>query len=85
MTLTLKAMIVTVGVLGAQITLAIPSLADPTDDPCGLAVSFFCRFVPIAPDLDGDVDLTTQVPPADRAAPAPDTLPPADVCAHVCI
>jgi hypothetical protein len=81
----MKAMVVTAGVLGAQIALAVPSVADPNDDPCGLAVSFFCRFVPIAPELDGDVDLTTQVPPADPAAPAPDSLPPGNVCAMGCL
>jgi hypothetical protein len=81
----MMAMVVTAGVLGAQIALAVPSVADPTDDPCGLAVSFFCRFVPIAPELDGDVDLTTQVPPADPAAPPPDSLPPGNVCAMGCV
>jgi hypothetical protein len=48
-----------------------------------LAMSVVCRFVPIAPALDGDVDLTTQVPPADPRLPAPDPLP-ADVCARGC-
>jgi hypothetical protein len=38
--------------------------AAPDDDPCGLAVNLFCRFLPIAPELDGDVDLTKQPPPA---------------------
>jgi hypothetical protein len=38
--------------------------ADPDDDPCGLAVNLFCRFLPMAPELDGDVDLTKQLPPA---------------------
>lgn len=52
--------------------------ASPADDPCPLAMSFLCGFLPIAPDLDGDVDLTKQLPPADPTAPAPDSLPPAD-------
>ena len=38
--------------------------ADSDDDRCGLAVTLFCRFLPIAPELDGDVDLTKQLPPA---------------------
>ncbi|WP_319455976.1 MULTISPECIES: fibronectin-binding protein [unclassified Mycobacterium] len=50
--------------------------ATPADDPCPLAMSFLCGFLPIAPDLDGDVDLTKQLPPADPTAPAPDSLPP---------
>jgi hypothetical protein len=61
---------------------AVAALAD---DPHPLAVSLFCRFVPIAPALDGDVDLTKQVPPADPAAPAPDSLPPVDICASGCV
>ena len=59
------------------------AVADPADDPCPLAAALFCRFVPIAPELDGDVDLTTQVPPADPRLPAPDP-PPVGVCARGC-
>lgn len=61
------------------------AVADPSDDPCPLAVSLLCRFVPIAPELDGDVDLTKQMPPDDPAAPAPDSLPPVDICASGCV
>ena len=64
--------------------LSAPEIADPSEHPCQLAVTFLCRFVPIAPELDGDIDLTKQQPPADPAAPAPDTLPPVDVCANGC-
>ena len=85
MTLTMKATIVIVCVFGAQAALASPSVADPADDPCALEVSFICRFVPIAPGLDGDVDLTKQQPPADPAAPAPDSRPPADTCSAGCV
>jgi hypothetical protein len=81
---TMRAVVVAVGVLGAPIALAVPSVANTTDDPCGLAVSFLCRFMPIAPDLDGDVDLTTPLPSTDTAAPAPDSPPPADACASGC-
>jgi hypothetical protein len=59
--------------------------ADPSDDPCPLAVALVCRFLPVAPNLDGDIDLTKQLPPADPFARAPDHLPPADVCAPDCI
>jgi hypothetical protein len=83
--LTLKAGVVAVGVLGSQIAVAVPSIADTADDPCGLAVSYLCRFIPIAPDLDGDVDLTTPLPPTGDAAPAPDSPPPADVCTSGCL
>jgi hypothetical protein len=39
-------------------------------------VVLFCRFVPIAPDLEGDVDLTRQQPPADAPDPQPNSPPP---------
>lgn len=58
-------------------------MADPAGDPCVLAVSFFCRFVPIAPDLHGDADLTKQLPPVDPAVAAPESLPPTDICRHL--
>ncbi|GAC1636893.1 MAG: hypothetical protein NVS4B6_05740 [Mycobacterium sp.] len=70
--------------LAAAVLLATPAAADPGDNPCGLAVSFLCRFVPVAPDLDHDVDLTQQQPVDPNAAP-PDSLPIADPCAAGCI
>jgi hypothetical protein len=56
--------------------LMVPSaaMAAPADDPCPLAMSFLCGFLPIAPELDGDVDLTKQLPPTDPAAPTSDSL-----------
>jgi len=82
--MSVRAVVLMASVLMSQNAFAIPSAADPSDDPCSLAVTFFCRFVPMAPDLVGDVDLTKQLPPADPAAPAPDSLPPADLCARGC-
>jgi hypothetical protein len=79
------AAIVVAAVMGTPLALASPSKADPADDPCPLAMSLLCRFVPMAPELDGDVDLTTQLPPVDPAVPPPDSLPVADVCARGCI
>ncbi|MDT7732281.1 MAG: hypothetical protein QOK45_2534, partial [Mycobacterium sp.] len=35
-------------VLTAGLLLAAPASADPGDNPCELAVTFVCRFVPIA-------------------------------------
>jgi hypothetical protein len=70
---------VAIAVTGIGLSRA-PVSATP-DSPCDLAVSFFCRFVPIAPDLDGDVDLSTQLPPA----PPDESLPPVDICARGCM
>lgn len=40
--------------------------AGPGENPCQLAINLLCRFVPIAPELDHDVDLTTQLPSPDE-------------------
>jgi hypothetical protein len=82
---TVKTLAASLGVIGFSTFLAVPASADPANDPCGLAVTFLCRFIPIAPELEGDVDLTKQLPPADPAAPLPDSLPPADICAKGCV
>ena len=68
----------------AGLLLATPANADPDDSPCELAISYFCRFVPVAPDLDRDLDLTQQQQ-VDPTAPPPDTLPVMDPCAAGCI
>jgi hypothetical protein len=80
-----KAMITAVSALTAAMLFAVPAGADPGDNPCELAVTFLCKFVPIAPDLEGDVDLTQQQPPADPNAPPPESLPVVDPCAAGCI
>jgi hypothetical protein len=71
------------------------TIADPSDDPCPLAMAIVCRFLPIAPGLDDDVDLTKQPPgdPAtpdpqpssDPAVPAPTPQRTADICSNGCI
>ena len=71
--------------LAAGILRATPANAEPGDNPCEFAVNYFCRFIPIAPDLEGDVDLTQQQPPVDPNAPPPESLPVVDPCAAGCI
>jgi hypothetical protein len=71
--------------LAAGVLLAAPSAAEPGDNPCEIAISYICRFVPIAPDLEGDVDLTQQQPPVDPNAPPPESRPVVDPCAAGCI
>jgi hypothetical protein len=70
--------------LAAGTLFASPANADPSDNPCKLAVNYFCKFIPIAPDLEGDVDLTQQQP-VDPNAPPPESLPAVDPCAAGCI
>jgi hypothetical protein len=81
----MRAMIAAVAACGAATLLAAPAGAQPGDNPCELAVTFLCQFVPMAPDLDHDVDLTQQLPPAEENAPLPETLPVLDPCAAGCI
>jgi len=64
---------------------AAPASADPVSDPCQLAFSLFCRFVPILPELEHSVDLTLDQPPADPAVPLPESLPPPSPCAAGCV
>ena len=71
--------------LTAGFLFATPATAEPGDNPCELAVNFLCRFVPFAPDLEGDVDLTQQLSPPDPNAPPPESLPVVDPCAAGCI
>ena len=80
-----RTVIATAAALAAGLLLSAPATAEPGDNPCELAVDFLCRFVPIAPDLDHDVDLTQQQPPADPNAPPPESLPVVDPCAAGCI
>jgi hypothetical protein len=80
-----RSVIAAVSAVGAAVLLAAPAGAAPGDNPCELAISFVCRFVPIAPDLEGDIDLTQQQPPVDPAAPPPESPPPVDICANGCI
>jgi hypothetical protein len=70
--------------LAGGVLLAAPATAEPGDNPCELAINFLCRFVPIAPDLDHDVDLSQQQP-VDPNAPPPESLPVVDPCAAGCI
>ncbi|QRY42739.1 fibronectin-binding protein [Mycolicibacterium boenickei] len=64
----LAAGLVALGVTSA-VTLAGPAAAGPGDNPCGLAINLLCGFVPIAPELDHDIDLT--MPPGpDNPVPA---------------
>jgi len=79
-----RAVVAAATALAAATLFAIPASADPGDNPCELAINFLCRIVPIAPDLDHDLDLTNQQP-ADPNAPPPDSLPAVNPCAAGCI
>jgi hypothetical protein len=83
--MTAALLIASVGYFTAGMALPRTAAAAPPDDSCPLAMAFLCRVLPVAPDLDGDVDLTRQLPPADSVAPPPDSLPAADPCAAGCI
>lgn len=80
-----RSVIAALSALAAATALAATAAAEPGDTPCEFAVNFFCKYIPIAPDLEGNVDLTQQQPPVDPNAPLPETLPPTDVCVNGCI
>ena len=69
----------------ASLAAAPTGTAEPSEDPCALAFSLFCKFVPIAPDLEHNIDLTQNQPPVDPAAPPPESFPMPDICANGCV
>ena len=71
--------------LAAGTLFAVPASAEPGDNPCEFTINYVCKFIPIAPDLERDIDLTKDQPPADPNAPPPDSLPVVDPCAAGCI
>ena len=80
----MRALVAAAALTIAGMFLACPARADPGDNPCDLAVNFLCRFVPMAPDLDHDIDVTQQQP-VDPNAPPPESLPVVNPCAAGCI
>jgi hypothetical protein len=69
----------------AALTSAGQAIAQDGPPPCEFALAFFCNILPMAPDLDHDIDLTQQLPPTDPNAPPPESLPVVDPCATGCI
>jgi hypothetical protein len=80
----LKKTVIVAAAAAAGLFLATPASAEPGDSPCEFAINYFCKFMPIAPDLEGDIDLTQQQP-VDPNAPPAESLPVADPCAAGCI
>ncbi|MDT5069692.1 MAG: hypothetical protein QOK02_5847 [Mycobacterium sp.] len=80
-----RTVIAAVSAVGAAVLFAVPAGAEPGDNPCQFSISFICRFVPMAPDLEGDIDLTQQQPPVDPAAPLPEVPLPANICSNGCV
>ena len=58
--------------------------ADPGDPPCEGIVGLLCKVVPMAPSLEGDIDLTVDQP-VDPAVLPPEERRPADICARGCM
>lgn len=83
-----RAIVIAIGTTVVALGLAAPSQAEPGDDPCPLAMAFLCRMLPVAPDLDHDIDLTQnpatingdtlpQMPSVPEGAVDTDGQPPA--------
>lgn len=85
-----RIVVVAVGVSVAALGFAAPAGADP-DSPC--EIPLLCRMLPIAPDLDHDVDLTQDpamingdvLPQMPGAGENAEDAPPADICERGCI
>ena len=70
-----KTTIAAVGAVAAGLYLAVPAGADPNVSPCGLSLVPYCAFIPMLPELDHNVDLTTD-PGALSGAGSGDLQPP---------
>jgi hypothetical protein len=73
MTFRIRSMVTCGIALVSAVALSTPASADPGQDPCDLAFGFLCRMLPIAPDLDHDIDLTTDDPQSPFAVPVSPT------------
>ena len=73
------------GLAAGGTSLAPAVRADPAMPSCPLAVRLLCSVLPVAPDLDGDVDYTQHGPDVDGGNLAPEAGPPTDPCASGCI
>jgi hypothetical protein len=80
-----RMLVAVVFAVAARTAVTAPAAAEPRENPCELALSFVCHFVPIAPDLDHDVDLTQHLSPDGAAIPPSDPLPPTNPCSAGCI
>ena len=80
-----RTLIAAAAALAAGTLFTVPASAEPGDNPCEFTINYVCKFIPIAPDLKRDVDLTKDQPLADPDAPQLDSLPVIDHCAGGCI
>ena len=80
-----RTLIAAAAALAAGTLFTVPASAEPGDNPCEFTINYVCKFIPIAPDLKRDVDLTKDQPLADPDAPQLDSLPVVDPCAAGCI
>ena len=67
---------------GAPTLRAMPR--DQSGQPCAGLGIVLCQFLPIAPDMDDDVDLTKQISPGEPAVPAEPAVPRAGICGAGC-
>jgi hypothetical protein len=80
-----RAGVVITAALIALATSSASAMADPHDNLCGF--NLLCRMMPIAPDLDGNIDLTKEQPqalPDDPTTPPVGSLPPVGSCTSSC-
>jgi hypothetical protein len=73
----LKTMIASTAMVALSTLCPPAASADQEDDPCPLSLALLCRMLPIAPELDGDVDLTKPTVPPDPGAASQEPPAPA--------
>ncbi|MGV0644662.1 fibronectin-binding protein [Mycolicibacterium holsaticum] len=65
---------------------AVPAAhADQPDDRCSPSESILCYFFPIAPNLEGDIDMTKDQPPVDPSLPDLPQASLAELCVNKCM
>jgi len=63
------------------LVVAAPAVAEPDGPPpCGM-LSVICNMLPMMPELDHDIDMSKNQPPA----PPAEDMAPADPCMLACI
>jgi len=80
-----RTLIAAAAALAAGTLFTVPASAEPGDNPCEFTINYVCKFIPIAPDLKRDVDLTKDQSLVDPDVPQLDSLPVVDPCAGGCI
>jgi len=79
-----RGVMVAAAVAAISSAMSAPAYANPEGPPCNGIAGLLCKVIPMAPALEGDIDLTTNQP-VDPSVPPPEDRRPADICANGCM